>query len=191
MKICKCYYPKSDIISYIYRQVAASRIFAWVSSCDERIDILSFLKDVLHHVKFQFLKLVSVASNINVYLSTRYVNTSLPFLFKCLLCQEQKNLLSLFHLPVSDLCKLPGVGIVSFNMNTATCRTRGQKVSVPTFLPRDGRFKYASFSVHLTFRGSVFFHLSTPSQLYAEYNDKTCLQNLPHEYCGGLELSCI
>lgn len=88
----------SKVRSYlIYRQVATSRIFAQVSSCDVRIGIVGFLKEVHYHVEFQFLKLVSRASNINVYISTRYVNMSLSFLFKCPFYHKVKNLLSLFH----------------------------------------------------------------------------------------------
>lgn len=140
---------KSKVRSYfMHRQVATSRVFAWVSSCDVRISIVGFLKEVHYQVEFQFLKSVSRASNINVYISRRYVNTNLTFLFKCPLCYRVKEFavsVLLFHLPVSDLCKLPGVQIVSFNMNATTHRIRGQKVSVPTFLPCDSRFKYGGF----------------------------------------------
>lgn len=97
---------------FVYRQVATSRNFAWVSSCDARIGAVGFLKEMRYHVEFPFLKSVSRASNINVYISTRYVNLSLPFLFKCPLCHRVKEFavsILLFHLPVSDLCKLAGV----------------------------------------------------------------------------------
>lgn len=138
---------------FVYRQVATSRIFAWVSSCDERIGIVDFLKEVCYHVEFQFLKSVSSGSNMNVYISTRYVNVSLSFLFKYPLCHRVKDFAAsflIFHLLVSDFCKLPRVWIVAFKLKDTTCRIKGQKVSVPTFLPCDSRFKYGIFSVHLT-----------------------------------------
>lgn len=47
---------------FVYRQVATSRNFAWVSSCDARIGVVSFLKEMRYHVEFPFLKSVSRAS---------------------------------------------------------------------------------------------------------------------------------
>ena len=138
-------------------QGATSRIFAGVSSWDERISAVGFLK-VPYHVEPQFLKSVSRAWNISVYISTRYVNRSLSFLFKCPLCHRVKEFavsVPLFHLPVSDLCKLAEVHIVSFNINQTTCRIEGKKISLPAFLLWDSRFRYgfsfSSFNIQMQY----------------------------------------
>lgn len=43
---------------FIYRHVAISKSFSWVSGCDERIGVAGFLEKVCYHVEFQFLRTV-------------------------------------------------------------------------------------------------------------------------------------
>lgn len=110
------------------------------------------------------------------------------FLFKWPLCHRVKEFAvsdSLSDLPVSDLCKLPGVQIVSFNTNAIMCRIRGQKVSLPTFLQCDSRFIWGFFQ--LIWHSDTVFSSIQPSLLSFMQN-KTYLQNPPPKYCRGLRL---